>query len=177
MLHRDPSARFEKSGLLFLAQYRLVAAGAVSRRRWNAARGRELLLRQQAEPVLLESDETRRRTWWMFRDEIYWEDEALDATQVKALALERLTRKDRRISRAVAMMQQADAFTSTREPIPDDVRIFVWNRDGGRCVRCRSNERLEFDHIIPVTLGGANTARNLQLLCETCNREKGASIA
>jgi hypothetical protein len=25
-------------------------------------------------------------------------------------------------------------------------------------------------------MGGSNTARNLQLLCETCNRAKGASI-
>jgi hypothetical protein len=112
----------------------------------------------------------------MFRDEIYWEEDGLTETEVKALALERMTRKDRRISRAVAMMEQAGTFTSARDPIPDDVRIFVWNRDGGRCIRCRSNERLEFDHVIPIALGGANTARNLQLLCETCNREKGASL-
>lgn len=67
-----------------------------------------------------------------------------------------------------------EAFT--RERIPDDVQVFVWNRDGGRCVKCGSQENLEFDHIIPVTKGGSNTARNLQLLCETCNREKSNSI-
>jgi 5-methylcytosine-specific restriction endonuclease McrA len=76
------------------------------------------------------------------------------------------------------MMEQADAFTApTRTPIPDAVKVFVWNRDGGRCITCGSKERLEFDHVIPVALGGANTARNLQLLCEGCNRAKGASIA
>ena len=72
-----------------------------------------------------------------------------------------------------------DPKTSTppqRERIPDQVRIFVWQRDEGKCVQCGSRERLEFDHVIPVSKGGSNTERNLQLLCEACNRSKGASI-
>lgn len=64
-----------------------------------------------------------------------------------------------------------------RQYIPDRVKIFVWKRDDGRCVTCGSPERLEFDHIIPVSKGGSNTARNLQLLCELCNRKKGTAIA
>ena len=63
-----------------------------------------------------------------------------------------------------------------RETIPDDVKMYVWNRDGGKCVKCGSQEKLEFDHIIPLSKGGSNTARNVQLLCETCNRSKGDSI-
>ncbi|HZX13435.1 MAG TPA: HNH endonuclease [Thermodesulfobacteriota bacterium] len=54
--------------------------------------------------------------------------------------------------------------------------MYVWNRDGGKCVKCGSQEKLEFDHIIPLSKGGSNTARNVQLLCETCNRSKGDSI-
>jgi 5-methylcytosine-specific restriction endonuclease McrA len=39
-----------------------------------------------------------------------------------------------------------------------------------------SRGRLEFDHIIPVSRGGANTVRNIELRCEPCNRRKGARV-
>jgi hypothetical protein len=65
---------------------------------------------------------------------------------------------------------------NSRERIPVEVRDAVWRRDQGKCVRCGCRERLEYDHIIPVSEGGSNTARNLELLCERCNRQKGAGI-
>lgn len=63
-----------------------------------------------------------------------------------------------------------------REQIPQDVMDKVWNRDGGKCVKCGSQEDLEFDHIIPVSKGGASTYRNIQLLCKKCNLEKSNKI-
>lgn len=66
---------------------------------------------------------------------------------------------------------------SRREAIPEQVRREVWRRDQGRCARCGCRERLEFDHIVPVSKGGGNTARNVELLCESCNRRKGSSVA
>ena len=60
--------------------------------------------------------------------------------------------------------------------ISQKVKDEVWNRDNGKCVECGSNEDLEFDHIIPHSKGGANTYRNIQLLCEPCNRSKSAKI-
>lgn len=63
-----------------------------------------------------------------------------------------------------------------REPIPQDVQDRVWNRDEGKCTKCGSKNKLEFDHIIPFSKGGANTYRNLQLLCEDCNRKKSNKI-
>lgn len=56
--------------------------------------------------------------------------------------------------------------------ISKSVQREVWRRDMGRCVECGTKERLEYDHIIPFSKGGSNTARNIQLLCEKCNREK-----
>lgn len=60
--------------------------------------------------------------------------------------------------------------------ISQEVKDLVWNRDGGKCVQCSSNARLEFDHIIPFSKGGSNTYRNIQLLCEECNRKKTNKI-
>jgi hypothetical protein len=175
MLHRDSSATFRKHGKGFFATYRFEATDV--EKRWNARLGAEIVRKQADTPVALWTEKGRGRTWWLFKDAIYWEEDALEATQVKALALERMTKRDRRLSRALAMMEQTETLVAMeREPIPDDIKVFVWNRDGGRCVKCRGNERLEFDHVIPVAMGGANTARNLQLLCEACNRSKGASL-
>jgi 5-methylcytosine-specific restriction endonuclease McrA len=71
---------------------------------------------------------------------------------------------------------KAEFEGSVRAPIPKKVQILVWNRDGGRCVECGSTQNLEFDHIVPVSKGGGNSARNVQLLCEQCNRSKGGRI-
>ncbi|OGQ94556.1 MAG: hypothetical protein A2521_05150 [Deltaproteobacteria bacterium RIFOXYD12_FULL_57_12] len=60
--------------------------------------------------------------------------------------------------------------------VPSNVKIAVWRRDNGKCVGCGSQEKLEYDHIIPVSKGGSNTERNIQLLCEKCNRQKSARI-
>jgi hypothetical protein len=63
-----------------------------------------------------------------------------------------------------------------RELIPQDIMDKVWNRDGGKCVKCGSQENLEFDHIIPFSKGGATSYRNMQLLCKKCNIEKSNKI-
>ena len=55
--------------------------------------------------------------------------------------------------------------------ISQEVKDLVWNRDNGKCRECNSNQKLEFDHIIPFSKGGSNTYRNIQLLCEPCNRK------
>jgi len=66
--------------------------------------------------------------------------------------------------------------THRRKNIPSSVKQEVYRRDYGKCVQCGSNINLEYDHIIPVSKGGANTTRNIQLLCESCNRSKSAKI-
>ncbi len=82
-----------------------------------------------------------------------------------------------RIKREVEAFENlAKVYTARRERIPESVRLFVWQRDQGQCVKCGSRELLEFDHIIPVSEGGSNTERNIQLLCEGCNRAKGTEV-
>jgi len=63
-----------------------------------------------------------------------------------------------------------------RETIPGHVKSAVYWRDGGRCRRCGSTYKLEYDHIVPWSRGGSDRMDNLQLLCRTCNRRKGARM-
>ena len=46
----------------------------------------------------------------------------------------------------------------------------------GKCAVCRTSivEKYHLDHIMPLALGGDNSKENLQLLCPTCNLQKGA---
>ena len=77
---------------------------------------------------------------------------------------------------AQAPVTTASVGRPRRAGIPNDVKKYVWQRDGGRCVECDSNENLEYDHIIPVSMGGATSVENLQLLCAPCNRAKGGTL-
>ncbi len=116
------------------------------------------------------------RRWWWFRDRFYWEDDGLAADDVMALVADRDRRDRRRLERAHAAMRQELPDAPRRAPIPRDVRLAVWERDGGRCVECDAGFELQYDHVIPLALGGADSAANLQLLCGSCNRSKGAAL-
>ena len=62
-----------------------------------------------------------------------------------------------------------------------------WNRQlllekhNGRCVHCEEVVNLitdhpksaTIDHIVPISLGGLDSIRNMQLLCNACNNKKG----
>ena len=92
-------------------------------------------------------------------------------------ALERAHERGHLSSVELSRCQAALGDAPTRrETIPEHVRHAVWRRDQGRCVQCGSQENLEYDHLIPFSRGGSNTERNLQLLCQSCNRAKGAHI-
>jgi hypothetical protein len=123
--------------------------------------------------------------FWIYRDHVLQiqsnEPESLRDTErdvllVKHYVLSRERRFDK-IQREIEALENLEKLESvSREPIAESVRLFVWQRDKGQCVKCGSQERLEFDHIIPVVRGGSNTERNIQLLCEPCNRSKGANV-
>jgi len=119
---------------------------------------------------------------WAYRDYVVEvesyepEEEQKEALLVKHFILRR-ERDYERIRREVEALENLEKVDRLpREPISESVRLFVWQRDGGQCVKCGSRERLEFDHIIPLVAGGSNTERNVQLLCEACNRSKGSAI-
>jgi 5-methylcytosine-specific restriction endonuclease McrA len=146
--------------------------------RANAAdfNGREIEDKQNNVPVHVQD------RIWVFHNDVVQVDSPDDLNLDElALRITHLVLKgDKTISkikREVEYLQNLKSRPATRrKPIPDDVRMFIWQRDEGRCIKCGNREQLEYDHIIPVAEGGSNTARNIQLLCETCNRQKGKSI-
>lgn len=74
-------------------------------------------------------------------------------------------------------LEHSESLDETQDRyIAANVKRAVWRRDRAKCVECGSPEKLEYDHIIPVSKGGSNTERNVQLLCEKCNRTKSANI-
>jgi len=84
--------------------------------------------------------------------------------------------KFERLKHRFTLAKDEEKEQTRRERIPEEVRIAVWRRDEGKCVKCDSRERLEYDHIIPLSKGGSDTVRNIELLCEKCNREKRDNI-
>ena len=105
------------------------------------------------------------------------EAEELFETAIKVEKKAKLAKIKRKISQKAQELYGNIPTDDKRKPIPDEVKMFVWNRDNGKCVKCGSRESLEYDHIIPVSKGGSNTERNIQLLCEKCNRSKRDNIA
>ena len=157
--------------------YRFHTGGSCTQAALSEVEYRSLLGRQRDMPAQVMLDTESRKRRWMFRGNFYWEDEGYSETEMKALIIERIRRRERKIARAISHMEAEESKASTtREPIPDDVKVFVWRRDGGSCIKCGSRENLEYDHIIPISKGGSSTARNIQLLCDACNRSKGGNL-
>ena len=91
---------------------------------WNSQSLSSLYERTEHAPELVFEPQTSsfpRMTarCWLYKSEFYWEDEDLPESQIKVLILEMTGH-------------------GQRQPLPDDIKIFVWQRDGGRCVKCGS---------------------------------------
>ncbi len=80
------------------------------------------------------------------------------------------------VARKHKYLVSEDFSSNQTRHIPDNVKREVWDRDGGRCVRCKAIDYLEFDHIIPHGKGGSNSPANVQILCRRCNLQKSDRI-
>jgi len=121
--------------------------------------------------------------YYIYRNDLYWfaGSDIYTPDQIKLLIKEHYFKQQKKFNKLIKEIRLFEKLESSeaqqsREPIPEEVRFAVWRRDGGKCVKCGSQKSLEFDHIIPVSKGGSNTERNIQLLCEKCNREKSNKI-
>jgi hypothetical protein len=174
-LREDPngSVLSDRGGYLFGRRHWFVGTGCPPLRLRSsfAAQASE---RQRTEPVQVAATETR--TYWWFEDRFCWENQGLESRDVMALLRERDRRRRRGLDRAHLSLGVDDAGERRRAPIPEAVRRAVFERDAGRCVECGSTFGIQYDHVIPWSMGGADTVDNLQILCTTCNQSKGATV-
>jgi hypothetical protein len=115
---------------------------------------------------------------WVFKGFVYEVKGFYSDDEIKLLILEDFDKERRYFEKLNAKFNQPvnENTTYERPRIPENVRIEVWRRESGKCARCGSREKLEYDHIVPVSKGGSNTARNIELLCEKCNRSKSNNV-
>ena len=138
--------------------------------------------KQKIEPLHIKSDDFLRMfntgSVWVFRDYLYLlEGVEYESEDVKKLRIKHFAfGKEKQFLKMTKEIERFERFERInpvyREQIPEEVRMYVWRRDNGRCVKCNSDQNLEFDHIIPISKGGSNTERNIQLLCSECNKKK-----
>jgi hypothetical protein len=177
-LREDRNARFftDRGGIL------------LKRRRWFIATGTPPIRIEAGKYSVWANDEHESpqpvawhgdRLYWWYGGIVYWTNrEELASADVKALLFARERQRQRELDHAHAVMSVAanPAAPRLREPIPQDVKRAVFTRDEGRCQECGSDFDLQYDHVIPFSMGGGNSADNLQLLCGRCNQRKGGRL-
>jgi 5-methylcytosine-specific restriction endonuclease McrA len=99
------------------------------------------------------------------------EDVLLHVLRAQRKVLER-----RRYGSPKPAKKTAASPSTASDYIPTAVRREVYERDGGTCAyvgeegrRCGSTLRLEYQHIVPLALGGASMLDNISLFCRSHN--------
>ncbi len=157
----------------------LLAWCATGITRWNPTEASWRSLAEQLmglpQPQCVHQDMSAQH--WFYDGEVWFSNMFYAPDQARLLIWEHKEKERQKFERLARQSVAAEsAPTARRQRIPDDVRSFVWHRDGGKCVQCGSTVDLEYDHIVPVSKGGSSTERNVQLLCVACNRRKSDHI-
>jgi len=156
----------------------------------NSASDTDLWNKSMMEPIIL-SEKPYLRAWELilslpklpinvslFQNRVYEITDSLPEEEAKLTILE-YSDKERKKYERLKMKFDHQFIKMMMDPrirIPEEVRIFVWRRDQGKCASCGSRQDIEYDHMIPVSKGGNNSARNVELLCSKCNRLKADKI-
>lgn len=79
------------------------------------------------------------------------------------------------LDRDIISISQCSTGSSSmpRRPLSGRLRSKILERDGHKCVSCKSEKKLEIDHIIPYSIVHEHKYENLQVLCRSCNQIKG----
>lgn len=164
----------DRGGFLFARRHWFVGTGAPPTRLADTGY-RQIVEHSSTEPIRIA--QSGNRSWWIYDGSFYWESYGYPPRDIAALIRQRIRRREQQLNHA-RMMYDAESAPQAngRAVVTREMRQFVFGRDGGRCTQCGSTFDLQYDHVIPVALGGATTVENLQLLCSPCNQSKGPRI-
>jgi hypothetical protein len=85
---------------------------------------------------------------------------------------------DEAVAGPILGLERWERSAQAEIPLPSAwVKLYVWRRDYGTCVRCGGQESVWFDYIVPVWEGGSITEQNLRLMCQGCKRRESRAGA
>ncbi len=86
MIRKEKKGNFVESGT-FSTKYQFSVNKKISKTKLSKAKYNSLLQIQSLDPVEIMTDQEKSRTWWMYQDGFYVENEGLSGDDVKAFAL------------------------------------------------------------------------------------------
>ena len=171
MLQEDKSAGvWKQRSMVVLTDYVFKTRGFTAPIHPKTAR--EAIDRQKHEPVRINRRGSRQ--WWWFNDRFYCEEDGLERSDVLALVRQLESKKRGRSNELMRSFgARASRVSGSQSPKVSATRFGVATR-GGASTAARA--RTWSYHIIPISTGGSNTARDVELRCKSCNQRKGAAI-
>ncbi len=94
MIRKEKKGEFVESGT-FSTKYQFSVNKKISKTKLSKAKYDSLLQIQSLDPVEIMTDQEKRRTWWMYQDRFYIENEDMSGDDVKAFAMGKSGKKNK----------------------------------------------------------------------------------
>ncbi len=92
MIRKEKKGGFVESGT-FSTKYQFSVGKKISKTKLSKSKYSSLLQIQSLDPVKIMTDQEKNRTWWMYQDGFYIENEDMSGDDVKAFAMEKPGKK------------------------------------------------------------------------------------
>jgi len=86
MIRKEKKGGFVESGTLS-KKYQFSINKKISKAKLSKSKYNSLLQLQSLDPVKIMTDQEKHRTWWMYQDGFYIENEGMSGDDVKAFAM------------------------------------------------------------------------------------------
>ncbi len=92
MIRKEKKGGFVESGT-FSTKYQFSVGKKISKAKLSKSKYSSLLQIQSLDPVKIMTDQEKQRTWWMYQDGFYIENEDMSGEDVKAFAMGKTGKK------------------------------------------------------------------------------------